>query len=95
MYTELHARSAFSFMEGASIPEQLASACSERGMTAMAVLDRDGGGMERLDFIRQPKKDGIRGGTSARKLRPLRVGVMHCSWNPAKAIRICAAPLRT
>jgi error-prone DNA polymerase len=42
MYTELHARSAFSFLEGASIPEELASACSERGMTAMAVLDRDG-----------------------------------------------------
>jgi len=42
MYTELHARSAFSFLEGASIPEELASACSERGMNAMAVLDRDG-----------------------------------------------------
>src|SRR6202011_6166107 len=42
MYTELHARSAFSFLEGASIPEELASACSERGMTAMALLDRDG-----------------------------------------------------
>src|SRR5580704_4598882 len=42
MYTELHARSAFSFLEGASIPEELASACSGRGMTAMAVLDRDG-----------------------------------------------------
>jgi error-prone DNA polymerase len=42
MYTELHARSAFSFLEGASIPEELASTCVERGMTAMAVLDRDG-----------------------------------------------------
>jgi error-prone DNA polymerase len=42
MYTELHARSAFSFLEGASIPEELASVCAERGMTAMAVLDRDG-----------------------------------------------------
>ena len=42
MYTELHARSAFSFLEGASIPEEMASACVERGMTAMAVLDRDG-----------------------------------------------------
>src|SRR5580693_9817854 len=42
MYTELHARSAFSFLEGASIPEELASVCSERGMNAMAVLDRDG-----------------------------------------------------
>jgi error-prone DNA polymerase len=42
MYTELHARSAFSFLEGASVPEELASVCVERGMTAMALLDRDG-----------------------------------------------------
>src|SRR5258708_15045672 len=42
MYTELHARSAFSFLEGASAPEELADACAEHGMTAMAVLDRDG-----------------------------------------------------
>src|ERR1700687_3814438 len=42
MYTELHARSAFSFLEGASVPEELAAACGERGMSAMAVLDRDG-----------------------------------------------------
>src|ERR1700733_3931213 len=42
MYTELHARSAFSFLEGASIPEELAERCAERGMGAMALLDRDG-----------------------------------------------------
>src|SRR6202047_1426309 len=42
MYTELHARSAFSFLEGASVPEELAGACAEHGMPAMAVLDRDG-----------------------------------------------------
>jgi error-prone DNA polymerase len=42
MYIELHARSAFSFLEGASVPEELAGACAEHGMTAMAVLDRDG-----------------------------------------------------
>lgn len=42
MYTELHARSAFSFLAGASLPEELASVCGERGMEAMAVLDRDG-----------------------------------------------------
>ena len=42
MYTELHARSAFSFLEGASAPEELANVCAERGMTSMAVLDRDG-----------------------------------------------------
>jgi error-prone DNA polymerase len=42
MYTELHARSAFSFLEGASVPEELAAACSANGMPAMAMLDRDG-----------------------------------------------------
>ena len=42
MYTELHARSAFSFLEGASLPEELAGACAEQGMGAMALLDRDG-----------------------------------------------------
>src|SRR5260370_16467558 len=42
MYTELHARSAFSFLEGASVPEELAAACSAHGMSAMAVLYRDG-----------------------------------------------------
>src|SRR5260370_27116753 len=42
MYTELHARSAFSFLEGASVREELAGACAEHGMAAMAVLDRDG-----------------------------------------------------
>src|SRR5271163_2498936 len=42
MYTELHARSAFSFLEGASIPEELTERCAERGMAAMALLDRDG-----------------------------------------------------
>jgi error-prone DNA polymerase len=41
-YVELHARSAFSFLEGASLPENLARECAERGMSAMALLDRDG-----------------------------------------------------
>ena len=42
MYMELHARSAFSFLEGASVPEEMATACARQGMSAMAVLDRDG-----------------------------------------------------
>src|SRR5271169_2124567 len=42
MYVELHARSAFSFLEGASLPEELAAVCAEHGMPAMALLDRDG-----------------------------------------------------
>src|SRR5882672_10491668 len=41
-YVELHARSAFSFLEGASVPEELISAARGLDMPAMALLDRDG-----------------------------------------------------
>jgi error-prone DNA polymerase len=41
-FIELHARSAFSFLEGASTPEDLAVACAEAGMPAMAIVDRNG-----------------------------------------------------
>jgi error-prone DNA polymerase len=41
-YIELHARSAFSFLEGASVPEELASRCADYEMPAMALLDRNG-----------------------------------------------------
>src|ERR1043165_1741222 len=41
-YVELHARSAFSFLEGASVPEELIAAGVELEMPAMALLDRDG-----------------------------------------------------
>jgi len=41
-YVELHARSAFSFLEGACVPEDLVSACAEYGMQAMAIMDRNG-----------------------------------------------------
>ena len=41
-YIELHARSAFSFLEGASVPEEFAEACAAHQMPAMALLDRDG-----------------------------------------------------
>ena len=40
-YVELHARSAFSFLEGASIPEELAAVCAEMDSPAMAMLDVD------------------------------------------------------
>jgi len=42
MYVELHARSAFSFLEGACLPEELAAACAEQGIGALAITDRDG-----------------------------------------------------
>ncbi len=42
MYVELHSCSAFSFLEGASLPEELAEAAANSGMPAIALLDRDG-----------------------------------------------------
>src|SRR5579863_2621939 len=41
-FVELHARSAFSFLEGACVPEELAGACTQLGMPAMAIVDRNG-----------------------------------------------------
>ncbi len=41
-YVELHARSAFSFLQGASLPEELAGVAAELGFPAAALLDRDG-----------------------------------------------------
>lgn len=41
-YIELHSRSAFSFLEGSSVPEELIAAGFKLEMPAMALLDRDG-----------------------------------------------------
>src|SRR6267142_4990139 len=41
-YVELHSRSAFSFLEGGSLPEALIAACAERDVSAVALLDRNG-----------------------------------------------------
>jgi error-prone DNA polymerase len=42
LYVELHARSAFSFLEGSSLPEELAAVCAQLKLPAMALLDADG-----------------------------------------------------
>jgi error-prone DNA polymerase len=42
MYVELHSCSAFSFLEGGSLPEELAETAAQLGMPAIALLDRDG-----------------------------------------------------
>ena len=41
-YVELHASSAFSFLDGASLPEALVDRAAELGYSALALLDRDG-----------------------------------------------------
>src|SRR6188474_3785007 len=42
MYVELHAASAFSFLQGASLPEALVERAAALGYPAIALLDADG-----------------------------------------------------
>ena len=58
-YVELHARSAFSFLEGASVPEELVACCAALDYPALAMLDTDNiSGAAR--FHMAAKKAGIR-----------------------------------
>ena len=41
MYAELHARSAFSFLEGSSWPDDLLAECARLEIPAMALGDTD------------------------------------------------------
>jgi error-prone DNA polymerase len=58
-YVELHCHSAFSFLDGASLPEELVVAALERGHTALALTDHDtvSGSME---FAQAAKALGLR-----------------------------------
>ena len=59
MFIELHSRSAFSFLEGTALPEDLIATCADLNMPAMALLDRDGVyGAPR--FYMAAKKAGIK-----------------------------------
>jgi error-prone DNA polymerase len=59
MYAELHAHSAFSFLDGASLPDELATAAAELGYEAMALTDHNGlsGSME---FAQAARPLGLR-----------------------------------
>ena len=58
-YVELRARSGFSFLEGGCVPEELAGACAQFNMPAMALVDRNGVyGAPR--FHMAAKKAGVR-----------------------------------
>ena len=64
MYAELHAHSAYSFLDGASTPEELAAAAAAHEYSAVALTDHDGvwGAME---FAHACKGLGIRAITGA------------------------------
>ena len=91
-YVELHARSAFSFLEGASLPEFLMQQAADLEMPAMALLDRNGVyGAPR--FHMEGQKRGVRAHIGAeiavsdlgQRLRPASVSAASASG------RACAA----
>ena len=64
MYTELHCHSAFSFLDGASLPEQLALTASRLGYSGLALTDHNGL-YGSLAFAHEAKQLGLQAITGA------------------------------
>jgi error-prone DNA polymerase len=64
LYVELHAHSAYSFLDGASLPEELAIRAAELGYPALALTDHDGVSGS-LEFAHAAKAFGVRPITGA------------------------------
>ncbi len=64
MYVELHAHSAYSFLDGASLPEELAARAAELGHHTLALTDHDGI-YGSLEFAHAAKAFGVRPITGA------------------------------
>ena len=63
-YIELHAHSAYSFLDGASLPEELAARAAELGHDTLALTDHDGV-YGSLEFAHAAKHFGVRPITGA------------------------------
>jgi error-prone DNA polymerase len=63
-YVELHAHSSYSFLDGASLPEELALRAAELGYEALALTDHDGV-YGSLEFAHAAKAFGVRPITGA------------------------------
>src|SRR6266576_664527 len=63
-YVELHCHSAYSFLDGASLPEELAARAAELGYEALALTDHDGV-YGSLEFAHAAKAFGVRPITGA------------------------------
>src|ERR671925_196816 len=64
VYVELHAHSAYSFLDGASLPEEVAARAAELGYEALALTDHDGV-YGSLEFAHAAKAFGVRPITGA------------------------------
>jgi error-prone DNA polymerase len=64
VYVELHAHSAYSFLDGASLPEELAARAAELGYEALALTDHEGV-YGSLEFAYAAKAFGVRPITGA------------------------------
>ena len=73
-YVELHAHSAFSFLDGASTPAELATAAGKLGYSAFALTDHDGvwGSME---FVQACKEIEACGGSAVKAITGAEVTV--------------------
>src|SRR5439155_21392658 len=63
-YVELHAHSAYSFLDGSSQPEELAARAAELGYEALALTDHDAV-CGSLEFAHAAKAFGVRSITGA------------------------------
>src|SRR4051812_30459641 len=89
-YVELHAHSAYSFLDGASLPEELAARAAELGYDALALTDHDGV-YGSLEFAHAAKHFGVRPITGAEVSLEIGAG----STEPAGGERHGTPPLRT
>ncbi|PYR60100.1 MAG: error-prone DNA polymerase, partial [Acidobacteria bacterium] len=88
MYIELHASSAFSFLDGASLPEALVERAAALGYPALALADRDGVyGAPRFHLA--AKKAGIKAIIGAE----LTVGVTTTGQRPATSDAVFRLPV--
>jgi error-prone DNA polymerase len=99
-YVEMHAASAFSFLEGASQPEDLIQRAVELEMPAMALLDRNGVyGAAR--FHTSAKRKGVRAHVGAEiavsslgeRMRPAEWLPHQCPKEPARVALLCESRL--
>jgi len=92
MYIELHSRSAFSFLEGASVPEEFAEICSSYEMPAMAMLDRDGVyGAPRFHLAMEKLKKKAHIGAEVTSLLPLQKTYSNAASATSRISLLCAS----